>query len=62
MRIVLDERGPPGGVTAAARSSFYHINRIFEPMVEACNCEIVTDEPAAMSGAYRVIVLRKVCP
>jgi ubiquinone/menaquinone biosynthesis C-methylase UbiE len=38
------------------------INRTFEPMVEACNCEIVTDEPAAMGGAYRVIVLRKVCP
>ena len=38
------------------------INRTFEPMVKACNCEIVTDEPAAMGGAYRVIVLRKVCP
>ena len=38
------------------------INRTLEPMVKACNCEIVTDEPAAMGGAYRVIVLRKVRP
>ena len=36
------------------------INRTFEPMVETCGVEIITDEPAALGGAYRVIVLRKV--
>ena len=35
------------------------INRSFEPMAEACGCEIVSDEPAAIGGAYRVIVVRK---
>lgn len=35
------------------------INRAFEPMAEACGCEIVTDEPAALGGTYRVIVVRK---
>ncbi len=36
------------------------INRAFEPMVETSGAEIITDEPAALGGAYRVIVLRKV--
>lgn len=35
------------------------INRAFEPIAERCGCEIVTDEPAALGGAYRVIVVRK---
>ena len=35
------------------------INRAFEPMAEACGCEIIVDEPAALGGAYRVIVFRK---
>ena len=35
------------------------INRTFGPMAKASGCEIVTDEPAAFRGAYRVIVLRK---
>ena len=35
------------------------INRAFKPMAEACGCEIVTDEPAALGGTYRVIVVRK---
>ena len=36
------------------------INRVFEPMAESSGCEIVTDEPAALGGAYRLIVIRKV--
>lgn len=36
------------------------INRTFEPMAKTCGVEIITDEPAAWGGAYRVIVLRKV--
>ena len=35
------------------------INRTFEPMAESCGVEIITNEPAALGGAYRVIVLRK---
>lgn len=36
------------------------INRTFEPMAKAGPCEIVSDEPAALGGAYRVIVWRKI--
>ncbi|MEM9656726.1 MAG: methyltransferase domain-containing protein [Planctomycetota bacterium] len=35
------------------------INRAIGPMVAACGCEIVADEPAAFGGAYRVIGLRR---
>lgn len=36
------------------------INRSFESMAEMCGAKIITDEPAALGGAYRVIVLQKV--
>lgn len=67
-RIVVFDKFLPGGTRPSfGRRAFNlltslfgtDINRSIEPMVEACECEIITDEPAALGGAYRVIVLRK---
>jgi ubiquinone/menaquinone biosynthesis C-methylase UbiE len=67
-RIVVFDKFLPGGTRPSVGRRAFNlltslfgtdINRAIEPMVEANDCEIITDEPAALGGAYRVIVLRR---
>ena len=65
--VVFDKFLPPGSRPSLGRRALNQltslfgtdINRAFEPMAEACDCEVIADEEVALDGAYRVIVLRK---